>query len=111
MAAQQEERDAYRQLIFHNVIVKRTRVLVRNRETREWSLCSKRRIPQAGTFLGFYTGAMDRTDCPPNSLYSVDMRFGQCIVPFQDERKITHFFLALTFVLRSLLIFVLHVHA
>jgi hypothetical protein len=90
MEAGQQERHPYRQLIFDNVIVRRSKVLVRNRETREWSLCSKRPIPQAGTFLGFYTGAMDRSDCPPNSLYSVDMgRGGPCIVPFPDERAIT----------------------
>ena len=56
-----------------------------------WSLVSKRHI-SAGSFVGFYTGAMDRLDCPTGSLYSLDVGVGQpCIVPFADEDHISPF--------------------
>ena len=81
--------DGYRQHIYNTVIVKRTRLRVRNREVKEWSLVAKRDIP-AGSFIGFYTGACDRNTCPPSSLYALDMGPSQpCIVPFADEDHIT----------------------
>ena len=83
--------DSYRRHLLETVLVKRTRVRVRNEERRMWSLVSKRHI-SAGSFVGFYTGAMDRLDCPTGSLYSLDVGVGQpCIVPFADEDHISPF--------------------
>ena len=53
-----------------------------------WSLVTKRDMP-AGTFLGCYTGAMDRNACPDPSYYALDMGAGApCILPFPDEQRI-----------------------
>jgi hypothetical protein len=88
MASAPPSRDRYRQHLFNSVLVKRTRLRVRNREVKEWSLVSKRGI-QAGEFLGFYTGVTSSNTCPPNSLYALDMGPGQpCIVPYADENAI-----------------------
>ena len=91
MAANSQPRlDEYRQYLYNRVLVKRSRLLVRNRETRMWSLVAKRDLPR-GTFVGFYTGAMDRNECP-ESYYALDMGPGApCIVPFADEQRITPF--------------------
>ena len=82
--------DAYRKLLFETVLVKRTRLYVKNKEVRVWGLVAKCDIP-SGTFIGFYTGAYDRTICPSSdSIYALDMGRGQpCILPFADENRIT----------------------
>jgi hypothetical protein len=89
MASSAEPKDVYRQHLYNAVIVKRTRLRVRNREVREWSLVVKRDI-RAGEFIGFYTGATDRNTCPSGSLHALDMGPSQpCIVPFANEDAIT----------------------
>ena len=84
-----QRRDTYQQHLYNNVLVKRTRVLVRNREIRMWSLVAKKNIPP-GTFIGFYTGCMASRTCPPGSHYALQIGPSQpCIVPFPDESEIT----------------------
>ena len=86
-----EQRDEYRRYLYGTVLVKRTRLRARNVESREWSLVAKRNIP-SGAFIGFYTGSMDRNDCPPESFYALYMGASQpCIIPFQTEDRITPF--------------------
>lgn len=83
--------DEYRQHLYDRVLVKRTRLLAKNKTVREWSLIAKRDIP-SGSFVGFYTGSMDRTDCPHGSFYALDMGVSQsCIIPFPDEDHISPF--------------------
>jgi len=80
--------DAYRRRIYDMVIVKRTKVRVRNGEARMWALVAKRDIP-AATFVAFYTGDMASRSCPHGSHYALDVGPHQpCIVPFPDEAKI-----------------------
>ena len=85
--------DAYRRHLLETVLVKRTRVRVRNEERRMWSLVARPgRVIRAGSFVGFYTGAMNTLECPPDSLYALDVGVGQpCIVPFADEEHISPF--------------------
>ena len=84
-----QRRDTYQQHLYNNVLVKRTRVLVRNREIRMWSLVAKKNIPP-GTFIGFYTGCTASRTCPPGSHYALQIGPSQpCIVPFPDESEIT----------------------
>jgi hypothetical protein len=83
------EKDAYRQYLYRTVLVKRTRVKVRNQETRMFSLISKRDLTR-GEFIGFFTGSMSSRTCPPGSHYAVFMGPSQpCISPFQDENHIS----------------------
>ena len=54
-----------------------------------WSLVARRDI-SAGSFVGFYTGAMDTLDCSTGSIYALDVGAGQpCIIPFADEENIS----------------------
>jgi hypothetical protein len=88
-SSDQPQRDAYRQHLYNTVLVKRSRVRVRNQETRMWSLVAKRGIP-AGAFIGFYTGSMASRTCPPGSHYALHVGPSQpCIVPFPDENHIS----------------------
>lgn len=81
-------RDEYSEHVFRHVIVKRTLIRARNKETREWALFSKKFI-RAGTFLGFYTGEFVK-DVNTDSFYAAEMGRGlPSILPFTDERKIT----------------------
>ena len=84
-----QRRDAYRTHLYNTILVKRTRIRVRNTETRMWSLVAKRDI-EKGTFIGFYTGSMASRTCPPDSHYSLHVGRSQpCIVPFINEDHIT----------------------
>ena len=81
--------DAYRQYLYNSVLVNRTCLLVRNRETKMWGLHAKRDI-KAGEFIGIYTGSYASLTCPPRTRYAVDIGPSQpCIVPFPDEDHIT----------------------
>ena len=85
-SAEPPERDSYRQHLYETLLVKRTRLVTRNGETREWSLIAKRPLP-IGSFVGFYTG--DYMASNAESLYAVDLGPGQpTIFPFSDEQKI-----------------------
>jgi hypothetical protein len=87
--SERQYRDAYRQHLYNTVIVKRSRLLVRNQETRMWSLIAKQYI-QSGSFIGFYTGSMESKTCPENSHYALQIGASQpCIVPFIDENQIS----------------------
>ena len=89
MFAPQPLRDEYKQHLFYNVLVKRTRLRTRNGETREWSLVAKRDI-QAGLFLGFYTGSFVNLAPDSESLYAAEMgRRQPAILPFLDEEHIS----------------------
>lgn len=88
-SSDQPHRDAYRQHLYNTVLVKRTRLRVRNQETRMWSLVLKRDV-SAGEFIGFYTGNMSSRTCPPGSHYALHVGQSQpCIVPFQTENHIS----------------------
>ena len=86
----EQQRDSYRQHLFDNIIVKRTRLRTRNGETREWSLVAKRNIP-SGMFIGFYTGQfMGGLPNDKPSLYALDLGRGQpAILPFPDEDHVS----------------------
>ena len=89
MASEAVQRDSYRQYLYNTVLVKRTRLQVRNEEKRMWSLLAKRDI-RAGEFIGIYTGSYATRTCPPGSHYALDMGASQpCIVPFGNEALIT----------------------
>lgn len=84
-----QQQDAYRQYLYDTVLVKRTRLKVRNRETKMWGLVAKRDI-QPGAFIGIFTGDYSNTTCPSRSHYAFDVGPSQpCIVPFADEDHIT----------------------
>ena len=83
------QRDAYRQYLYNTVLVKRTRLNVRNQETRMWGLHAKRNL-KAGEFIGIYTGSYASLTCPLRTRYAVDVGPSQpCNVPFPDEDHIT----------------------
>ena len=83
------QRDAYRQYLYETVLVKRTRLNVRNQQTRMWGLHAKRDL-KAGEFIGIYTGSYASLTCPLRTRYAVDVGPSQpCIVPFADEDQIT----------------------
>ena len=82
-------RDAYRQHVYQAVLVKRTKLVVRNQETRMWGVIAKRDI-RAGEFIGIYTGSYASLTCESDSRYAVDVGPCQpCILPFPDEQNIT----------------------
>lgn len=83
--------DVYREYLRKTVLVRKTKLLVRNRETRMWGLVAKRDL-QVGELVGIYTGSYDSLSCPPQSRYAVDIGTSQpCIIPFADEDAITPF--------------------
>ena len=89
MASEPVQRDSYRQYLYNTVLVKRTRLQVRNEERRMWSLVAKRDI-RVGEFIGIYTGSYASRTCPAGSHYALDMGASQpCIVPFANEAQIT----------------------
>ena len=51
MASEAVQRDSYRQHLYNAVLVKRTRLQLRNEERRMWSLVAKRDI-RVGEFIG-----------------------------------------------------------
>ena len=84
MASEPVQRDSYRQYVYNTVLVKRTRLQVRNEEKRMWRLLAKRDI-RAGEFIGMYTGSL-------NPFHTHSWKIGQQQKK-PDQDQVTKFYL------------------
>ena len=81
--------DTYKQYLYQTILVKRSRLLLKNQETLMWGAVAKRDL-KVGELVGIYTGSYSSLACPPNTRYAVEIGTSQpCIIPFPDENAIT----------------------